>query len=342
VRYSVYGVTLETDYPLAVTLPPSQDDVDVVFEVRSDPSDSTDLSAHPPIYVEGMRPDGRPNFEYWAFDDRDVVRITAAMDFHCWPDRIVCHLVEHDQRFLVEVALFGMILSLWLERRGTPTLHGSSVVIDGLAVAFLASAGSGKTSLAATSVAAGHQLLSEDLLAVAEVDGRMLAHPGYPQFRMWPAQARHFFGSAEGSQVIRPDRDKRRIAIVDRPGSFVTGPQPLARFYVPRRTGRGDSDVVITALPAREAMLTLIRHSFLPMEVVRLGLQARRLPILARLIGRVPVCTLSVPEGLEQLPRVVKAVEKDVRLADVSRTSRRGARSSGRTSRSAAERPARR
>lgn len=311
-RYTVYGVTLATEYPLAVFLPTTEASVDLTFEVGSEPPDDVDLAVHEPVYTEGRRRDGRPSFEYWALADRDVIRITGAMDFHCWPDRIVCHLTEPEHRFLVEVALFGMVLSLWLERRGTPTLHASSAVIDGGAVAFLAAAGTGKTSTAAACVAAGHPLLSDDLIAVAERDGVMLAQPGYPQFRMWPAQALHFFGSVEGHQLIRPDREKRRVTIGDGVGTFATGPVPLAGFYLPRRTGDPDAEVRITRLRPRDAILALIQHSFLTREVIRFGLQGARLPFLARLIGSVPVCHLDLPEGLDQLPRVVAALEADV------------------------------
>jgi len=313
VRYAVYGVTVATDVDLAVTLPKSEEAVDLEFELSSEAPDGTDLAAHEPVYQEGRRPDGRPSFEFWALEDRDVVRITGAMDFHCWPDRIVCHLIQPGERFLVEVALFGMVLSLWLERRGTPTLHASSAVIGGRAVAFMASAGGGKTSTAAACVAAGHPLLSDDLIAVREKDGVMLAQPGYPQFRMWPAQARHFFGSEGSHPVIRPDRDKRRITVGSGIGSFVTGPSPLGRFYLPSRTGDPDSEIVITPLRPKDAMLALLHHSFLRREVVRFGLQGPRLAFLARLIATVPVCDLAVPEGLDQLPRLVSAIEEDLR-----------------------------
>ncbi|CAN5574392.1 hypothetical protein BH20CHL7_BH20CHL7_03440 [soil metagenome] len=319
-RYAIYGVTLATEYPLAVTLPESDATADLTFAVQPDAPDALDLAAHTPVYTEGLRRDGRPSFEFWALPDRDVIRITAAMDFHCWPDRIVCHIVDPEHRYLVEVALFGMVLSLWLERRGTPTLHASSAAIDGQAVAFLASAGTGKTSTAAACVAAGHPLLSDDLIAVAERDGVMFAQPGYPQFRMWPAQAQHFFGSVDEHPIIRPDREKRRITIGDGIGRFVTGPVPLARFYLPRRTGDPGAEVRITPLRPADAMMALLQHSFLTREVIRFGLQGQRLPFLARLIGSVPVCHLDVPEGLDQLPRVVAALEADV--ADVSRTGR--------------------
>lgn len=315
-RYRVYGITIQTDVSLAVQLPPSEARVDLRFELSADPPDDLDLAAHEPRYVEGMRSDGQPNFSFWAIDDRYVIRITGGMDFHCWPDRIVCHLYEPKARYLVEIALFGMVLSLWLERAGVPTLHGAGAVINGRAVAFLAAGGTGKTSTAAACVAAGHPMLSDDLLALEERDGAILARPGYPHFRMWPAQARHFVGTDEGFPRAHPAHEKLRVPVGDRFGSLAAEPAPLARLYLPRRAETADAPVQITPLRARDAIVALMRESFLKHEVVHFGFQRTRLPFLARLLAVVPVCHLVVPNGLDQLPRAVAAIEADLESSD--------------------------
>jgi hypothetical protein len=312
-RYRVYGITMETDVQLAVRLPATDADPDLVFELNASAPGEIDLEPLSRVYTEGRRDDGRPHFEYWALDDRDVVRITGVADFHCWPSHIVCHLRDADHRYLVEVALFGMVLALWLERRGTPTLHGSGVVVDGKAVGFLAGRGTGKTSTAAACVASGMPMLSDDLLALEEQDGQILAHPGYPQFRMWPAQARHFVGTDRGHQRIHPGRDKMRIDVGNGFGTFQAEATSLVRLYVPERADDAGAEVRMTPLRPREGMLALLRHSFLPRESARFGLQAGRFPFLAQLVRRVPILRLVVPNGLDQLPRVVDAIRADVR-----------------------------
>lgn len=311
-RYDVYGVTIGSDYPFAVPLPTSTSPVDLHFEVSEQPPDGTEIDQHAPIYVEGKRSDGRPHFEFYALEDRDVVRLTGAADFHLWPDRIHCHLVEPRHRYLVEVAMFGMIMSLWLERRGTLTLHGSTVVIGGEAVAFLSRQGGGKTSTAAACVAAGHALLSDDLLALERADGRVMAQPGYPQLRMWPEQARHFVGTDEGHPTFHPAHDKRRVMVGQGFGTFAASPVPLARLYLPRRSTRADAEVEIRPLTPRDALMALVGQSFLPRETMRYGLQPARLRFLADLLRTVVVSELIVPLGLDQLARVSRAIEADL------------------------------
>ena len=308
--FGVYGVTLITDTELAVSLPESGDPPDVAFELVHTSPALEPLGDVEPVYVEGRRGDGRPDFAFWDLDDRAVIRITGAMDFHLWSDRIVCHLTAPEFRYLVEVALFGMVFALWLERRGTLTLHGAAVVVDGRGVAFLASGGGGKTSTSAAFTRSGHPILSDDLLALEERDDAVFVRPGLPQVRMWPEQARHFVGTDTGFPMVDPNRSKLRIPVGDGFGSFASGPAPLTHVYVLERGAEADAPTTHRLRPS-QAALALIHHSFLSREVVRYGLQGPRLELLARIVGSVPISRVVVPTGLDRLGDLVAAIEDE-------------------------------
>jgi hypothetical protein len=62
--------------------------------------------------------------------------------------------------------------------QGLEVLHASAVVVDGSAIAFTATSGTGKSSLCAHLVAAGATFLTDDVLALEDGDGGPLAHPG--------------------------------------------------------------------------------------------------------------------------------------------------------------------
>ena len=312
-RYRVYGVTLATDEVLAVPLPTTDLPVDVTLGVVTELDEALDFTDQQPVYAEGKGRAGLAQFEFYRLPDRAVVRITGAMDFHCWADRIVCHLLDERHRYLLEVALFGMIMALWLELRGVVTLHASTVVIGGRAVAFSSGRGGGKTATAAAAIHAGHSLLSDDLLALARSGDEFTAQPGYPQVRMWPDQAGHFIGSEEGLEKFHPAHDKRRVDVGAGFGTFFSQPAALGAIYLPERADHAEAEVSIARLPPRAAMLALIRLSFLPREVVRFGLQPGRMEFLAALLSAIPTSRIVVPRGLDQLPRAVAAVESDLR-----------------------------
>lgn len=311
-RYKVYGITLGSRVPLVSPLPHGSSEPDLIFDVVDERAPDIDLADIEPTYTEGRRSDGRPNFEFYSLADRTVIRIVPAMDFHLWPDRIICYLHLRDEGHLVEIALFGMVLSLWLELKGTRTLHASSVVIAGRAAVFASRRGGGKTSTAAGCVSAGHRLLSDDLVALDDTQGDICAHPGYPQLRLWPDEVSHFAGPPGDHPTFHPYHDKRRVIVGTGFGEFAAEAVPLGRLYIPERTDSPTSDVSIARMGNREAVMSLVRYSFLPREMVRLGLQPSRLAFFARLISTVQICRLTVPHGLDQLPRVVAAIEDDM------------------------------
>lgn len=92
-------------------------------------------------------------------------------------DRIACSPPDVEpwnwQRFLV-----GRILPWAAVLRGLEAFHASGVAIDGRAVAFVGPTGGGKTSLALRLVGRGAGFLTDDVLALEERGGGLLAHPG--------------------------------------------------------------------------------------------------------------------------------------------------------------------
>lgn len=220
-------------------------------------------------------------------------------------DRIDCRLLDPGHAHLVELRLLGPVLALWLELRGIPALHASSVVTDGCAVAFLSGSGGGKSGMAASLLEAGHPLLADDVLPF-EPGAAPLARPGYPQMRMWPRDAERFLGSAEGLERIHPRYSKLRVPVGEGGfGRFHSDSAPLGGVYLVERPGPSGSAgnsapehrPRIEPLPPHRALIELVRHSFTPRLVEAAGLQPRRLEVLARLVEQVPVRRLVVPSG---------------------------------------------
>jgi hypothetical protein len=254
--------------------------------------------------------DGAASISFHQLDGLDVVRIANDADHYVWPDRIVCHLHDPSLTWLVEIQLLGMVLALWLERRGTPTLHASTVVVDGAAVAFLGTKGGGKTTAATALVAAGHPLLVDDLLALELTGREVLAHPGYPMLRLWPEQADHFVGSHDDLPLVHPSFTKRRVTVGDGFGSHRTTPAPLRRIYLPVRQDGGE--VIIEQIPSREALIETVRNSFLHDAVHSFGLAGPRLPMLAEVLRHASVRRVTYPSGFDRLPDLVAAIEADL------------------------------
>jgi hypothetical protein len=309
--FSLYGITLESDYPFSTPLPGSRSgsEPDLRFSRVWQRPDVTDWSSSKPLFRSVyLTEDGEPEVCLYAHSDFEVLRHTGVADYYVWPERIVCHQLEPREDVLIELYFLGLVLGFWLERRGTRVLHGSSVALDERgAVVFLATNTGGKTSLAASLMLAGGELLSDDLLAIDLAADTPAGYPAFPQMRMWPDLRRHFLPDHEGLPTVLPDIDKVRVPVgAGGLGSFCRQPRPIEAIYLPERRDADAVGSVVERQPVspRDALIELVRESFLSRILEEVGIHRERFPDLSLLAARVPMFRLSYPSGLDLLPLV--------------------------------------
>ena len=314
--YRLFGLNLASSFPFASRLVEAEGPPDITFTCTDEAPVDDPWQQTAPVFSTPPMDDGRIRLQVYWQEGYDVVHFTDVADFFVWPDRIVCHLLDSEYDYAVEIHLLGVVLSYYLERQGTPALHASAVVVDDRTAAFLATNKGGKSTLAANLMQAGYPMLTDDILAVLVNDGQPIGHAGYPQMRMWPDQAAHFVGSAERLEYVHPHLSKRRVPVGDNGvGSFCRESRPLARFYVPSRrpVEEHGETVQIHAMSSKEALIELMRQSFLPNIVATVGLHAERLGPLSQIVNNVPVRRIVYPSGVEYLPAVRQAILDDMR-----------------------------
>jgi hypothetical protein len=175
----------------------------------------------------------------------------------------------------------------------------------------MGSSTSGKSSLAAGLLAIGHSLLTDDILAVEVGAQEIFGYPGIPVMNMWPQQARFFLGDEKNLPYVRPEREKRKVAIgVGGWGNFCGDKEPLAAVFLPRRD-RPTCPVTecrITRLGPRQAFLAVLHYAFSPRLADALGRTGERNAKIATLVQRVPFFLLEYPTDYQQLARVIENV----------------------------------
>ena len=315
--YRCFGVTFATGLPLSSRLCGSADDVTLSFAVTPDPPFGEDVQSPRPIYASSEHtPDGNERLAYaYRLPTCDVLRFTGVADYYLWADRVACYLYDPVDHPMVELFFLSTVLSFWLERQGVPTLHASAAVVQRCVAGFLSGAGDGKSGLAATLMQAGHPLLTDDILPVERQGNTFLGRPGYPTMRMWPDEAQHFLGHYEDLPRVHPKLEKRRVFVgPDGFGTFHDQSVPLACLYLSQRRDPAEwgTRVEITPVSPRDAVIELVRHSFVPRVVEAIGLQPQRLEFFAQLALQVPMRRLVYPSGFQHLPRVRDAVLEDL------------------------------
>src|SRR5262249_52884823 len=156
----------------------------------------------------------------------------------------------------------------------------------------------------------GHALVSDDILPLAPGSSCCLATPGYPQMNLHPHVLREVSGAAAVPGAV--GADKCRVPGGRGWGAVAGEPRPLARVYVLERQPAEEMAVGIESLRPSEGLVELLRWSFCARLVEALGLQPRRLAVLAEVTRQTPVCRLRYPSGLEQLDAVRDAILRDL------------------------------
>lgn len=315
-RYRLFGLTLESSFPFRFPLPSAEEPADLSFERDPQKLEKELGEKQEAVYESPFRDDaGRAVLRVLRRGDCDLLAFPGVAEFSVGQRRILYRPASPQRRELIEIRLLGTVLAYFLERSGLPALHASAVDVGGSAVAFLGGNRSGKSGLAASLMEAGHALLSDDVLPVEMAEGSPVARPAYPQMRAWPDLAAHLVGSFEGLPRVLPELDKRRIPVGEEGGfgSFCPESRPLTTVYLPERLPDGAAgEIRIEPLRPRDAVVELVRASFIARLVEALGWQARRLDFFARLVTAVPMRRLIYPSGFEHLPGVGAAILEDL------------------------------
>jgi hypothetical protein len=312
-NYSLFGITLSSDFQFASRICGSEAAHRPQLSFGQGES-FLDLSEKgEKIYpAEGLI----YYLNLFEFKDHYIARISQAVDFSIYPDRIAYHLLDSERSYLVEICFLGEVMSLWLESRGVPALHASAVCQDGRAAAFLSTNRGGKSALAASMMKEGYSLLTDDILAVEGTDG-FFGRPGYPQMKMWEDEAEYFLGGYEELDLVHPRYNKRRIPVgSDGFGSFCDCNQSIAALYLPDRQD-SDCEIRIEEVSPRDAVIEIIRNSFSAGIVEAMGISQRRMEFFAQMARRVPMRRLIYPTGFQNLPKVNRAIRADLARAAV-------------------------
>lgn len=312
----MFGLTLASDYPCINHLPVAnakQPDLIFTCELTGELTDG--LEDIVPVYSRRFQSNDRDiTFELYCVDSSDIIRFAGIADFCLSRERIVCNLLDLTYYDQVEILLLGTVLAFWLERQKVPVLHASAVVVEERAVAFLASNTGGKSSLAAGLMQLGYPLLTDDILPVAFDGDVFWGRPGYPQMRLWPDQAMHFLGQYNDLRRVHPVHAKRRIPIGPHGlGTFCSMAQPLGCLYLPQRRDpkEGGPTVEITPVPPQEALIELMRYSFVARMIAAAGMQQQRFAYFGHLVQQVPLRRVSYPNGVEYLASIREKILED-------------------------------
>ncbi|MES3034160.1 MAG: hypothetical protein V4813_09210 [Gemmatimonadota bacterium] len=200
-------------------------------------------------------------------------------------------------RAAVALDLIGVVLPFVFHLDGAWCMHASAVQTEAGVIAFVATRGTGKSTLAAACLQSGDALVADDVLVLRERAGLVTVTPsGVPlRLRVETAQA---VGAERGAM---DGWGKVRVE-----GALSQREMPLHAIYL---LSAASADATVERVPrsTRAAALALLSHGKIA-ELLGTAGAGDALARCVTLAGTTPVYDLAVPRDLARLPAVVQAL----------------------------------
>jgi hypothetical protein len=246
-------------------------------------------------------------------DTEYVLSFEDGVDFTVSTDgrTIVSRPHEGAAESTVQHLLIDQVIPLVLGHTGRLVLHaGAFAIDDSAAIAVVGDAGSGKSTLTASVARAGGVIVADDAVLIETCGAAAMATPSYPGLRVWPDMVATA-AAIDTSRAVAPYTSKRRFGADAAGLKFADAPVRLKRVYVLDRPRDESCDVTIAPLSRRDAVLAVIKHTFL-LDVADPARAAAHLDRVVNLSQVVAIKRLVYPRTVAALTDVHRAVAEDL------------------------------
>lgn len=206
----------------------------------------------------------------------------------------------------IPIFILGTVFGILLHQRGQIVLHASAVAVEGKAILFCGTSGSGKSTIAAALVQHGRPLVTDDLCALSiGSDGPVAVHPDGRQLRLWSQTIdRLALGDRRGERM----RARLEKYYVESDGVSDRA-LPLGAIYVLRES-RQPQHAGITAANVVDTALTLRRHAYRPRLVSRMRQEASYFRAVTAITNLTGVFHLTRALNFNAMPAVLAQLEQ--------------------------------
>ena len=217
---------------------------------------------------------------------------------------ITCRPVTGVSAATIEHLYLNQILPLAQNAAGALSFHGSAVVIEDFAIAFLGPSGRGKSTLAASFAVKGQAFLTDDGLITEERNGTYHILPSHPSIRLWDDSQEELL--APNSAPILPVSYTRKSRFLASAGlAYCDESMPFRAAYF---LGEGNvDDVVIQPLSASELLVQFLSNSF-QLDIESPAALSRGFDGTAELCRHVQGFHLDYPRDYDDLDRIREAI----------------------------------
>lgn len=258
-------------------------------------------------------------FYHWRQPDGEIL-ISCAQDSHGYSLRfpkiadfrievgnrtIKCYYRTDSNTEMIRHLLLDQVIPRVTGLSGKIVLHASAICMDGHAIIFPGTAGTGKSTLSASYYKRGGHMLADDCLMLDFRDTGIYCIPNYPGLRLWQDSFAAITGAEQDIMEMPCNPFKKRM-ICRNSASRET--VPVAAIVALAQPENNDGGISITRITGAGAIMELLKHSFtLDRDKTGVKFLAK-----ARVASAVPIYRLSYPRKFAFLHKVHDTIYDEI------------------------------
>ncbi|WP_227394759.1 aldolase [Jeotgalibacillus aurantiacus] len=197
-------------------------------------------------------------------------------------------MIENRQ---LKLFLLGTCMGAILMQRKVLPLHGSAVIIGGLAYAVVGESGAGKSTLARALMKRGYKLISDDILPIQFKEGVPYITSSYAQQKLWVESLDLFKMDTEPYESIMARETKYNVPAGHH---FYDGEVELAGIFELSKSER--TDITLIEINGLQTFPVLFQHTYRKSFLERMGLTEWHFNVTAQLAASVQIYKLNRPQ----------------------------------------------
>jgi hypothetical protein len=219
-------------------------------------------------------------------------------------NKIIVSPMKGSEEDKIRLYILGTCMGVLLMQRKVLTLHGSAIVIDGLAYAFIGESGAGKSTLASAFIKEGFQILSDDVIPVVQSkDSIPYVLPSYPQQKLWQ-ESLDAFGME--NTHYRPLFERETKFAIPVHENFINKPLRLTGVFELVKTE--NEYVTVSPVKSLERFRTLFTHTYRSSLISPLGLTEWHFTESAKILKNINMYQLKRPKNRFTAPELVTCI----------------------------------
>jgi len=214
--YSAFGLRIKSTFPIEELLPAETDKVDVRIKYGITPKKLSVVSG------EGVLFQANRNEFLFRLKTVGSYLVLNGTD-------IIVEQLNNSSIKDLNLFLLGSAIGAILHQRGLLPIHGSTVVKDGKAIIISGVSGAGKSSLAATLINRGYDLVADDISVLESKKNTLLVQPGIPHIKLWHDVIEKMNDKPENYEKVRDQLKKYRKPVLN---AFIDKPAPPKKIII--------------------------------------------------------------------------------------------------------------